>query len=169
MQTRPHSFAVSDTFSVGPGKLRFLSETAGMFKKLPFMSEGKSKQSSSLWLKSSTSVYCYSPSTQDGFTVDPTTSTGPRNSYFVRYLLNGIASATRCYHAMEDEELDPLRPENPCVICVKFNERVHNHAFLQLGEIMTYVCEHLKKHNLAFPKLIYDSGAKSMLFSFGGK
>ena len=70
---------------------------------------------------------------------------------------------------MEDEELDPLRPENPCVICVKFNERVHNHAFLQLGEIMTYVCEHLKKHNLAFPKLIYDSGAKSMLFSFGGK
>ena len=48
----------------------------------------------------------YSSCTQDDFTVDPMTSMGPWNSYFVRYLLNGIVSATRCFHATEDEWLN---------------------------------------------------------------
>ena len=169
-QGRPHSFALADRAQIAPasGKLRFLSETAGMFKKFALSSDDKEKPSS-LWMKSSTTVYCYSPDSQDGFTVEPTASAGPRNSFFVKYLLNAIGGATKCYQPAEDKEVDPLRPDNPCNTCMKLNERIHNHAFLQLGEILSYASDHLKKHNMVYPKLIYNSGGNSLLFSFGGK
>lgn len=62
------------------------------------------------------------------------------NSYFVRFLINGIEGGEACFNPGENKDT------GPCDICKAFAKKMSVQVFMQLSDLVDYVRQHVHVH-----------------------
>ena len=82
------------------------------------------------------------------------------NSYFVRFLLNGIQGGKKCFNPSKNAMTEP------CGICRAYQKKLSSLICMELSDLVNYVRQHMEKFPLAEPRYVYHGDGRKLKIAF---
>ena len=82
------------------------------------------------------------------------------NSYFVRFLLNGIQGGKKCFNPSKNAMAEP------CGICWAYQKKLSSLICMELSDLVNYVRQHMEKFRLPEPRYVYHGDGRKLKIAF---